>query len=140
MVTDFGTSWRDGNAFLALIHCISPRLVNMQVSRIMDSLLEIHYKSLILRERFNGVRKKLYNLNIEKFIDELKSKGMNSDKSTRNMYIYTLFSCFYFPYICIGSLHFRKKSLSIMAWEYFGILKKKCTKFIYYINYFILIH
>ena len=31
IVSDFGVSWRDGMAFLALIHCVNPRLVNLQV-------------------------------------------------------------------------------------------------------------
>ena len=31
VVSDFGGSWRDGNAFLAIVQCINPRLVNLQV-------------------------------------------------------------------------------------------------------------
>ncbi|KAF2356291.1 Calponin domain [Trinorchestia longiramus] len=30
VVSDFGCSWRDGNAFLAIVQCINPRLVNLQ--------------------------------------------------------------------------------------------------------------
>ncbi|KAF2357499.1 Calponin domain [Trinorchestia longiramus] len=29
-MSDFGCSWRDGNAFLAIVQCINPRLVNLQ--------------------------------------------------------------------------------------------------------------
>ncbi|KAK8753225.1 hypothetical protein OTU49_003303, partial [Cherax quadricarinatus] len=36
-VNDFGCSWRDGTAFVALIQCINPRLINLQAMNQMTN-------------------------------------------------------------------------------------------------------